>query len=294
MTSPAQLQYLNALGIPVWVSRDLVIADSLLSDASPERTSQETRNQEVNNQARNNQGNSENVAVSNQVIQSSTTNSVESILQGLEEQSIPTPRAAPKTRELEPTSPAPTLNTQIPINTSPTANEIARTGNHIVYACGSLKADWLVIGESPEINDNRLNQPFSGESGELLTNMLRAVGLDKPRESAYLVNVIKSSMQNTDDAGLQEESKIELNALLVKTIKEVKPKMVLLVGQLAAQNVLQSKEPLARLRAKPQTHSETNTDVIVTYYPTYLLSKPMDKRKAWDDLKLAMKILNQS
>jgi len=118
---------------------------------------------------------------------------------------------------------------------------------------------------------------------------LRAVGLENPRESAYLINTIKSSMQ-----AVEPDSVAELNQLLTKKILEIKPKVILVVGQLSAQNLLQSKEPLARLRAKALKHPETDTDMVVTYYPSYLLSKPMDKRKAWEDLKLAMRLLEAS
>ncbi len=104
-----------------------------------------------------------------------------------------------------------------------------------------------------------------------------------------MINVIKASMQ-----AIVSESIGELNQILSDKIKVVNPKMILIVGQLSAQNVLQSKEPLARLRAKEQKHAETGTNIVVTYYPTHLLSKPIDKRKAWDDLKLAMRLIDAS
>ncbi len=268
MTSPSQLKYLDAIGIPVWVSRDIVVAlDDSQSATAP-----------VADQS---QGSSQQQAVTG-------ASSAESILQSLNQQSEPTNRQRQTTQAPAVEKPvAPTQTQQTPA--TPTQNEIARTASHIVYACGSTQADWMIIGESPELNDERTNQPYLGDSGVLLENMLRAVGIENPRNDAYMVNVIKASMQ-----AIVPESVGELNQILSEKIKEIKPKMILVVGQLSAQNVLQSKEPLARLRAKAQTHPETGTNIVVTYYPTHLLSKPIDKRKAWDDLKLAMRLINDA
>ncbi|MCF6190989.1 MAG: uracil-DNA glycosylase [Cocleimonas sp.] len=259
MTSPAQLKYLDAIGIPVWVSRDIVVDADVTKSVTGDEQSREEKY--------------------------SGADSVESILQGLNEQPKPvTPH--PVSKEHQPIQ-SPIVS---PVqDTTPQVNEIARTTSHIVYGCGSLQADWMVIGESPELNDDRQDQPYAGESGVLLSNMLRAVGLENPRQSAYLVNIIKSSMQ-----AVEPDSVGELNQLLTKKILEVKPNIILVVGQLSAQNLLQSKEPLARLRVKALKHPETNTDIVVTYYPSYLLSKPIDKRKAWEDLKRAMRLLEAS
>lgn len=263
MTSPSQLKYLDAIGIPVWVSRDIVM-EAVAEDANVAVA--HSNDAPINNPA-------------------GTGSSVESILQDLNQQ---TTAAIPEIPKISPVQINPSFSV-MEDDASPAANEIARTSSHIVYGSGNLQADWMVIGESPEINDNRQNQPYAGEPGVLLCNMLRAVGLENPRESAYLVNVIKSSMQ-----AIESSSTGELNQMLSNKISEIKPKMILVVGQLSAQNLLQSKEPLARLRAKAQKHPQSDTNIVVTYYPSYLLSKPMDKRKAWDDLKLAMQLLSSS
>lgn len=269
MTSPTQLKYLDAIGIPVWVSRDIVVTD--VKDESATKPS---------------------------VTEQAGDESVESILEGLNQSKIlnqslievpSNPVNSKNTASFAPPLSSPDLS---PPNSAPQQNEIARTSNHIVYAGGNSQADWMIIGESPEINDDHQNQPYAGETGVLLCNMLRAVGLENPRQSAYLVNVIKSSMQvgNVVDAAVTDQ----LREILTQKIGEVKPKIILLVGQLAAQNILQSKEPLVRFRGKVQKQSAIDANIIVTYYPSYLLSKPMDKRKAWDDLKLAMKTLEST
>ncbi len=260
MTSPAQLKYLDAIGIPVWVSRERL------------------------------------VPVDNKVVtekkQSSDSSycigSADDILQSLEQQPI---RKGLK-REAQPEQTPATINSpfvaEIPVSTeSQQANEIGRTDQHILYACGNLNADWLVIGESPETSEERQNQPFANDSGVLLSNMLRSVGIPNPREDAYLINVLKqpSSIKEGDN------SVTLLNQILQDKIATIKPKIILIVGQMSAQNLLQTKEPLARLRSKAHRFADTNIPVVVTYYPSYLLSKPLDKRKAWDDLKLAMSLM---
>ncbi len=257
------------MGIPVWVSRDIVM-EAVAEDANVAVA--HSNDAAINNPSINNPA--------------GTSSSVESILQDLNQQT--TTAVAPEIPKISPVQVNPSTSV-MKDDASPAANEIARTSSHIVYGSGNLQADWMVIGESPEINDNRQNQPYAGEPGVLLCNMLRAVGLENPRESAYLVNVIKSSMQ-----AIESPSIGELNQILSNKILEIKPKIVLVVGQLSAQNLLQSKEPLARLRAKAQKHPQSDTNIVVTYYPSYLLSKPMDKRKAWDDLKLAMQLLLSS
>ena len=266
------------MGIPVWVSRDIYhdIEAMHTTPALPD-------------------------TVVGQEQTSKGADTVESILQSLNQQSKPVAQptqVSPVANDVpaQPHTPqkasevTPVISSSINTDTSsPTQNEIARTTSHIVYACGNVQSDWMIIGESPELNDDRTNQPYAGEAGVLLDNMLRAVGIENPRADSYIVNVIKASMQ-----AIAPESIGELNQILRDKIKEVKPKMILIVGQLSAQNVLQSKEPLARLRAKEQKHPETGTNIVVTYYPTHLLSKPIDKRKAWDDLKLAMRPINAS
>lgn len=263
------------MGIPVWVSRDIVAMKegSQLSSTSSSASSSSSSDN-----------------LTDETVVSSSADSAQSILQSLNQQTE-------SIVQRKPTTPVTEFSAQSQLsqkasddtstNITPTQNELARTTSHIVYACGNTQADWMIIGESPELNDSRANQPFADESGMLLDNMMRAVGLESPRTDAYMVNVIKSSMH-----AIQPESIGELNQILNNKIKEIKPKIIIIVGQLSAQNVLQSKEPLARLRAKALKHPETDINVVATYYPTHLLSKPIDKRKAWEDLKLAMQLID--
>ncbi len=149
---------------------------------------------------------------------------------------------------------------------------------------GSETADWMVIGHSPEPFNGIGQEPFAGEAGELLNNMLRAVGIEQPRTQAYLLNVVDINQSINTDVETQQKLKQDLLAVIDK----VKPKIVLFVGQIAPQNLLNSSDPLIIMRSKVYKISDANIPCVVTYYPSYLLQKPTDKRKAWDDLKLAM------
>lgn len=289
MTNPAQLQYLDAIGIPVWVSRDLVQMAVLQGG---EQGIESTATQDKITSA---SDDSQAVASHQHVgsllhdldVQTQADNTQKSYHKATVSRSTssPTPPATSTTIQPTATSPA-SVPASSAYKSSQQHTEIGRTAVHTIYACGDINADWMVIGESPDISPNGQNQPYAGDSGVILTNMLQAVGISQPRSQAYLVNVLKSSMQ---DKASEENS--QLNRLLLDRIQQVNPKLLLIVGQIAAQNILNSNEPLIRLRGRKHILPDIKTPIVVTYYPSYLLSKPIDKRKAWEDLKLAMSVL---
>ena len=262
MTSPAQFKYLQAMGIPVWVSRELVLEEEKIENKLSDSLKDNKK----------------------AVVSASET--LSSIMYDLEVQ--PQQETVDSTREVEAlTSETATITSESRFIANTGQNLLAQTQQHNIYACGSLQADWLVIGESPEFINDDTNQPYAGDSGVLLENMLKAVGIKQPRNEAYLVNILNRSQQQKAD----QNALSELHKLLSNMINQIKPKILLVVGQRAAQNILQSNEPLVRLRGKPHIFAETEISIVVTYYPSYLLSKPLDKRKAWEDLKLAMSLL---
>ena len=276
MTSPAQLKYLDAIGIPVWVSRDLVQGRALSNAPLQE----DIPNDLQSSQQRNITSNSSGV----------THGHVDSLLHDLDakpqkphsEPSVAQNILTPKTSAQKATHPiAEVINP-----THKQATEIGRTTLHTIYACGDMNAEWMVIGEAPDISSNGQGQPYAGEVGILLNNMLRAIGFAEPRKQTYLINILKTASQKSVD--IEKTEKETLNHLLVERIQQIKPKVLLIVGQIAAQNLLKTKEPLVRLRGKKHSLGDTHIPLVVTYYPSYLLSKPLDKRKAWEDLKLAM------
>lgn len=280
MTSPTQLKYLDAMGIPVWVSRDLVLDEAVLED----KDSGSTNHVDVKtaNQAEDHIGS---------LIQRLDGGSKTKLAQVSSSQINHTNNTAAVTRTISTAS-----TTSIDPNSTRTTNihkqktEIGRTLLHRVYGCGDLNADWMVIGESPDVSSNGQSQPYAGDSGTLLTNMLRAIGIEDPRRQAYLVNILK--VQNNNE--IEKTEKNILNQLLEEKIKQVNPKVIFVVGQISAQNLLKSDEPLARLRGKDYTLAlaDSRIPLVVSYYPSYLLSKPIDKRKAWEDLKRAIRLFS--
>jgi DNA polymerase len=117
--------------------------------------------------------------------------------------------------------------------------------------------------------------------------MLAAIGL--PREQVYIANIVKCRPPGNRDP-LPEEADA-CSAYLKRQIELVQPKVILVLGRVAAQNLLKKDEALGRLRGAPYLYADTGIPVIVTYHPAYLLRKPSDKRKAWEDLKLAVTLV---
>jgi uracil-DNA glycosylase family 4 len=156
-----------------------------------------------------------------------------------------------------------------------------------VFGVGDQNADWMVIGEGPGAEEDKQGEPFVGRAGQLLNKMLAAIGLR--REQVYIANIVKCRPPQNRDP-LPEES-VACSAYLKRQIELVQPKVILVLGKVAAQNLLQKEDTLGRLRGAPYLYADTGIPVIVTYHPAYLLRKPTDKRKAWEDLKLAVKLV---
>jgi uracil-DNA glycosylase len=163
------------------------------------------------------------------------------------------------------------------------ACDLCKTRTQTVFGVGNTGAEWLVIGEAPGAEEDRQGEPFVGRAGQLLNAMLLAIGL--PRETVFIANVLKCRPPGNRDPKPEEVSKCL--PYLSNQIALLKPKILLAVGRIAAQNLLATDAPLARLRGKLHHFGEANTPLVVTYHPAYLLRTPADKRKAWEDLKFA-------
>jgi DNA polymerase len=164
-----------------------------------------------------------------------------------------------------------------------TACDLCKTRTQTVFGVGNTRAEWLVIGEAPGAEEDRQGEPFVGRAGQLLNAMLLAIGL--PRETVFIANILKCRPPGNRDPKPDEVSKCL--PYLSNQIALLKPKILLAVGRIAAQNLLGTDAPLARLRGKLHAFGEANTPLVVTYHPAYLLRTPSDKRKAWEDLKFA-------
>lgn len=159
-----------------------------------------------------------------------------------------------------------------------------------VFGVGRRDARLFVIGEAPGADEDRQGEPFVGRAGQLLNAMLRAIGL--PRSEVYIANILKCRPPGNRDPQPEEAS--SCTPYLSQQIALVQPRVLLAVGRIAAQWLLQTDTPIGRLRGRVSSYGERNTPLVVTYHPAYLLRSPLDKAKAWTDLCLVKDLLSQS
>jgi uracil-DNA glycosylase family 4 len=160
---------------------------------------------------------------------------------------------------------------------------LSATRTQTVFGVGNFQADWLIVGEAPGADEDRQGEPFVGRAGQLLNSMLRAIGL--AREQVFIANVLKCRPPGNRDPAPQEIA--ECLPYLERQIALIKPKIMLAVGRIASQALLNTTVPLGRLRQQVHAFGASRVPLVVTYHPAYLLRTPADKRKAWEDLKFA-------
>jgi uracil-DNA glycosylase family 4 len=160
------------------------------------------------------------------------------------------------------------------------------TRTQAVFGVGSRQAQWLIVGEAPGAEEDARGEPFVGRAGQLLNSMLRAVGL--AREDVYIANVLKCRPPGNRDPAPLEAA--ECLPYLEQQIALLKPKIMLAVGRIAAQNLLRTDSTLGRLRQQVHRFGHSQVPLVATYHPAYLLRTPADKRKAWEDLKFAREV----
>ena len=171
------------------------------------------------------------------------------------------------------------------------ACSLCETRKQTVFGTGHLQAHWMIVGEAPGEQEDRQGEPFVGKSGQLLDNMLRALGLsrnatgdaDDPAKQVFIANTLKCRPPGNRNPLPQELNECE--PYLVRQIKLVRPKIILAMGRFAVQSLLRTNEPIGKLRGR--VHQFQGVPLIVTYHPAYLLRNLEDKAKAWDDLCLA-------
>lgn len=174
-----------------------------------------------------------------------------------------------------------------------TACELHAARTQTVFGVGDRRARLMVVGEAPGADEDRQGEPFVGRAGQLLNEMLRAMGF--AREQVYIANILKCRPPDNRDPLPAEVASCE--AYLKRQIELVQPALILALGRVAAQNLLKTQASLARLRGKCHTfnagegHGEI--PVVVTFHPAYLLRAPKEKRSVWEDLQYAMDILAQ-
>jgi len=164
---------------------------------------------------------------------------------------------------------------------------LSKTRTQTVFGVGDENADWMLIGEAPGAEEDRLGDPFVGQAGKLLDNMLAAIGLSR-QQNVYIANVLKCRPPGNRNPAPEEVA--QCTPHLLKQIELIKPKLILAMGRFAAQTLLDSDASIASLRGR--VHRYAGVPLIVTYHPAYLLRTLEDKAKAWEDLVFAKKIMS--
>lgn len=166
---------------------------------------------------------------------------------------------------------------------------LCHTRRNTVFGMGDRQADWMVIGEAPGENEDLRGEPFVGQAGKLLDNMLRAVGVDR-EQGVYISNVLKCRPPGNRNP--QPEEVAQCEPFLRRQVALVRPRVILAMGRFAVQALLGTTEPIGRLRGR--VHHYQGVPVIVTFHPDYLLRNLPDKAKAWADLCMAMALVDQA
>lgn len=163
---------------------------------------------------------------------------------------------------------------------------LCKTRNNTVFGVGDEHADWMVVGEAPGSEEDRLGEPFVGRAGQLLDAMLAAVGRSR-QQGVFIANVLKCRPPGNRNPLPEEVARC--SPYLRRQIELVSPRLLLVVGKVAAQALLDTEASIASLRGRVHRFrvGDLELPLVVTYHPAYLLRTPADKAKTWADLRLA-------
>jgi uracil-DNA glycosylase len=171
---------------------------------------------------------------------------------------------------------------------------LSRSRRQTVFGVGHPHAHWMIVGEAPGEQEDRQGEPFVGAAGQLLDNMLRAIGLTRdeapPERQVFIANTLKCRPPKNRNPEPAETA--QCAPFLERQIALVQPRIILAMGRFAAQALLGSDEPLGKLRGR--VHRARGVPVVVTYHPAYLLRTLADKARSWEDLCLAATVVQGS
>ena len=174
-----------------------------------------------------------------------------------------------------------------------TACALSQGRQQTVFGTGHPQARWMVVGEAPGEQEDLSGEPFVGAAGQLLDRMLAALQLTRaedgpqsPDQRVYIANTLKCRPPRNRNP-LAEES-AQCQPFLVRQVELLQPRIILAMGRFAVQSLLQTDEPIGRLRGR--VHQFRGVPLVVTYHPAYLLRNLLDKAKAWEDLCLAAEV----
>jgi uracil-DNA glycosylase family 4 len=178
-----------------------------------------------------------------------------------------------------------------------TTCELSTTRTRTVFGTGNRAAEWMLVGEAPGVEEDARGEPFVGQAGRLLDNMLAAIGLTRAGatpQSVYIANVLKCRPPGNRNPAPGEVAACD--PFLKRQIELVNPKLVLVMGRFATQSLLGTDASIASLRGRVHRIEVAGRSVavVVTYHPAYLLRNLADKAKSWADLCLARDVVERS
>jgi DNA polymerase len=156
---------------------------------------------------------------------------------------------------------------------------------NLVFGVGNVDADIMFVGEGPGADEDEQGEPFVGRAGQLLNNMISAMGLR--REDVYIANVVKCRPPNNRTP--EKDECDTCSPFLMRQIEVIRPKVIVALGAVAAKNLLAVNDSMANLRGR--WYDFKGSRLAVTYHPAYLLRDPRQKKEAWKDLQMVMKYL---
>jgi len=155
----------------------------------------------------------------------------------------------------------------------------------LVFGTGNAEARLMFVGEGPGAEEDEQGVPFVGRAGQLLTQIIKAIGLE--REDVYIANVVKCRPPGNRNPEPDEIEQCE--PFLMRQMDVIKPAVVVALGKFAAQTLLRTTEPISKIRGR--FHQVGNTRVMPTFHPSYLLRNPAAKREVWEDMKAVRGVL---
>jgi DNA polymerase len=153
---------------------------------------------------------------------------------------------------------------------------------HLVFGVGTADTPLMFVGEGPGAEEDEQGVPFVGRAGQLLTQIIKAMGYE--RDQVYIANVVKCRPPHNRNPEPDEIEQCE--PFLMRQIDVIQPRVIIALGKFAAQTLLRTTEPISRLRGR--FHRMGNTLVMPTFHPSYLLRTPSAKREVWEDMKQVM------
>ena len=157
-----------------------------------------------------------------------------------------------------------------------------------VFGVGDERASWMLVGEAPGADEDRLGEPFVGQAGKLLDSMLAAIGLARGTD-VYIANVLKCRPPGNRNP--QPDEVAQCSPYLLRQIGLIQPKLIVAMGRFAAQTLLNTDASIASLRGR--VHRYAGVPLVVTYHPAYLLRNLPDKAKSWVDLRFAVRTMQK-